>query len=102
MVYRAMVTAGPPLDGPWMSKPFEPMSMDELLALPTAVDLKTAGRALGLTEAQSYKMAAEGTFPIPLKRYGRQYRGSRAAIFRELDLDPLAVPEPGPDRVKAA
>lgn len=102
MVCRAMVTAGPLAGWTWMSKPFEPMTMAELLALPTAVDLKTAGRAFGLTEAQSYKMAAEGTFPIELRRYGRQYRASRAAIFRELDLDPLAVPEPDPSPAKAA
>ncbi len=74
-----------------MSKALEPMSMEELLALPTAVDLRTAARALGIPANRAYELVQLGKFPCPVKRYGREWRVSRASIFRELDLDPLTV-----------
>lgn len=74
-----------------MSKPLEPMEMKELLALPVAVDLRTAARALGITANTAYAMVGNDTFPCPVRRYGREWRVSRASIFRELDLDPLMV-----------
>jgi len=74
-----------------MSKPLPPMTMEELIALPVAVDLRTAARALGITESRAYELARSGEFPVPLRRYGREWRASRASILRELDLDPLMV-----------
>jgi predicted DNA-binding transcriptional regulator AlpA len=74
-----------------MSKPLPPMTMEELIALPVAVDLRTAARALGITESRAYELARTGEFPVPVKRYGREWRVSRASILRELDLDPLMV-----------
>jgi predicted site-specific integrase-resolvase len=67
------------------------MTMEELLALPVALDLKTAARALGIAKGRAYEMAAAGTFPCPIRRYGNKYRISRASVFRELDLDPTVV-----------
>ena len=72
-----------------MPSPLPPMSMQELLALPVAVDLRTAARALGITANRAYELVRTGAFPCPVKRYGREWRVSRASIFRELDLDPL-------------
>jgi hypothetical protein len=74
-----------------MSKPLPPMAMEELIALPVAVDLRTAARALGITESRAYELARLDKFPVPVKRYGREWRVSRASILRELDLDPLMV-----------
>lgn len=71
------------------------MSMSELLALPVAVDLRTAARALGITANRAYELVRTGAFPCPVKRYGREWRVSRASIFRELDLDPLVVSRRG-------
>ena len=81
-----------------MSKPLPPMTMAELLALPVAVDLRTAARALRITANQAYVLVRVGKFPVPVKRYGREWRVSRASIFRELDLDPAMVTAtPGPE-----
>ena len=77
-----------------MPSPLPPMSMQELLALPVAVDLRTAARALGITANQAYVLNSAGKFPVPTKRYGREWRVSRASIFRELDLDPAMVSPP--------
>jgi excisionase family DNA binding protein len=74
-----------------MPSPLPRMGMEELLALPVAVDLPTAARALGITANRAYELVRNGTFPCPVKRYGREWRVSRASIFRELDLDPLMV-----------
>ena len=85
-----------------MSKPLPPMTMGELLQLPVAVDLRTAARALGITEGRAYELVRLGKFPVPVKRYGREWRVSRASIFRELDLDPAMVAAPGASRESAA
>jgi hypothetical protein len=83
-------------------KPLPPMTMDELLALPVAVDLKTAARALGIVPNRAYELVALGTFPCPVKRYGREWRVSRASIFRELDLDPAMTAPPAAVQEPAA
>lgn len=70
----------------------EPMSMVELLQLPVSVDLRTAARALGIASSgKAYEMVRLSQFPVPVRRYGREWRVSRASILRELDLDPLMV-----------
>jgi hypothetical protein len=79
-----------------MSLPLEPMTMDELLALPVAVDLRTAGRALGITANRCYELVAQDKFPVPVRRDGRKWVVARASIFRALDLDPMAVSGPMP------
>jgi hypothetical protein len=81
-----------------------PVPLDELLALPTAVDLETAARALGLPPEQACMLAGSGRFPVRVMRYGRiqNWSVSRASIFRELDLDPAMVAEPPPAERPAA
>jgi hypothetical protein len=69
--------------------------MDELLALPVVVDLRTAARALGIGRNNAYQLAASGTFPCPIQRYGPQYRITRADLFRALGLNPAMVEPPG-------
>ena len=65
--------------------------MEDLLKLPVSVDLRTAARALRITANKAYELARLGEFPVPVRRYGREWRVSRASILRELDLDPLMV-----------
>jgi hypothetical protein len=85
-----------------VAKPLKPMSMAELLALPVAVPLLTAARALGITANRAYELVRLDEFPCPVRRYGREWRVSRASIFRELDLDPAMVAEPPPAERPAA
>jgi predicted DNA-binding transcriptional regulator AlpA len=50
------------------------MSSDEILALPSVVDLMTAARALGLGRTKAYELARRGHFPCRLIRVGSTYR----------------------------
>jgi len=67
------------------------MSMEELLALPVSVDLRTAARAFGIGRDAAYRMAAAGIFPCPVRREGQQYRVTRPDLFRAVGLPPDAV-----------
>ena len=70
------------------------MTMEDLLALPVTIDLRTAARALGIGKNAAYEMAAAGTFPCPVQRYGQQYRMTRPHLFTYLGLDPAMVTLP--------
>ncbi|MFF3897927.1 helix-turn-helix transcriptional regulator [Streptomyces sp. NPDC001812] len=65
------------------------LTSEEVLALPAAVDLVTAGRALGLGRTTAYDLARRGEFPVPLLRLGAQYRCTRASL-----LDLLGIEQP--------
>jgi predicted DNA-binding transcriptional regulator AlpA len=41
----------------------QPLTFDQLNALPTAVDLTTAARALGIGRTKAYQLAKAGEFP---------------------------------------
>lgn len=64
------------------------MTRAELLALPTAVDLTTAARALGLGRTKAQELARAGQWPTPLLRLGSTYRVPTAALLRLLELAP--------------
>ncbi|MEU3898816.1 hypothetical protein [Streptomyces sp. NPDC045251] len=64
------------------------MSTAEILDLPAAVDVLTAGRALNIGRTRSYDLAKRGEFPVPLLRLGAQYRARRADL-----LDLLGIPD---------
>ncbi|MEU9833274.1 hypothetical protein AB0D67_17250 [Streptosporangium sp. NPDC048047] len=63
------------------------MSLEELRALPVAVDLVTAGRAWGFGRTKSHELARRGEFPCPVLRIGNQYRVTRADLLRSLSID---------------
>jgi hypothetical protein len=71
------------------------MSMEELLALPVVVELRVAARAVGIGRNKAYEYAAAGQFPgdppLPVHRYGGEWRVTRADLFRHLGLDPALV-----------
>jgi len=71
------------------------MSLAELLALPTAIDLVTAGRAWGFGRTKSHDLARAGEFPCPVLRIGNAYRVTRADLLRSLGIDPLQVDASG-------
>lgn len=64
------------------------MQLAELLALPVAVDLETANRALLIGRTKGFDLAKRGAYPCEVTRVGRTYRVSRAALLRALDVDP--------------
>lgn len=80
-----------------------PMSLAELVALPPAVDLPTAGRAWGFGRTKSHELARAGEFPCPVLRLGHAYRVTRADLLRSLGIDPdvTAAGLPSPAAVPA-
>ncbi|OLF04701.1 hypothetical protein BLA60_39460 [Actinophytocola xinjiangensis] len=64
------------------------LSREELLALPTAVDLVTAANALGISRTKAYRMARFEEFPVPVLRLGNSYRVPTAPLLRFLGIDP--------------
>ena len=62
------------------------MSIAELKALPAAVDLLTAARALGLGRTKAYELARRGEFPCPVFRVGDTYRVPTTALLELLGI----------------
>ncbi|MFJ7590818.1 helix-turn-helix domain-containing protein [Streptomyces sp. NPDC097617] len=67
------------------------LTVEEVLSLPAAVDLVTAGRACGISRTTAYDLARRGKFPVPLLRLGAQYRARRVDL-----LDLLGIEQPAP------
>lgn len=66
------------------------MTLQEILALPVAVDLTTAGRAWHLGRTKSHELARAGEFPCRVLRLGSQYRVTRSDLLDSLGIDPGA------------
>ncbi len=64
------------------------MTRTELLALPAAVDLSTAARALGFGRTKAQELARAGQWPTTLLRLGSAYRVPTAALLRLLEITP--------------
>jgi predicted site-specific integrase-resolvase len=67
------------------------MTEAEVLALPAAVDLATAGRALGIGRTKAFELAREGRFPVKVLQVGKKFRVPRTALLKALNIDPAAV-----------
>ena len=52
----------------------QPLTHDELLALPAVVDIETAARAIGIGRTKAYALARTGDFPCSTLHLGRCYR----------------------------
>ncbi len=63
----------------------EPMTREELLALPTTTTIEIAARALGLGRTRAYELAKLGQFPCKVIRVGVSYRVVTADLQRLLD-----------------
>jgi hypothetical protein len=73
----------------------QPMTMDELRALPVRVRIKDAARALDIGQSAAYEQARTGEIDeVPVHRVGNGYRVNRADLFRRLGLDPTMVRAP--------
>lgn len=73
-----------------------PLSVAELRALPAAVPISLACRALGIGTTKGYELARKGEFPVPLKPVGNaKYRAPKSAILQYLGvLEEQPVREP--------
>ena len=71
------------------------LTREELLALPAAVDLVTAGRALGVGRTKAHELARRGEWPTRLLRLGMQYRVPTADLLALLGMSP-DMSEAGP------
>ncbi|WP_207945658.1 helix-turn-helix domain-containing protein [Actinomadura sp. 7K534] len=65
----------------------EPMTQEELAALPTTTTIETAARALGLGRTRAYQLARENRFPCKVIRIGTTYRVITADLQRTLATD---------------
>ncbi|MFB9463566.1 integrase [Streptomyces cinereospinus] len=65
----------------------------ELLALPAAVDLDTANRALSIGRSTGYALAKRGQYPCRVLRLGNAYRVVTAELHRLLGIDPAEAAE---------
>lgn len=87
---------------PGMGRPQFPegerMTTEELAALPAMVNLRTAGRALGLGRDTTYSMAKGGTFPVEVLTFGRFLRVRKADLMRYLHLNMDGTPAAAPER----
>ena len=61
---------------------------DEIRTWPATVDVPTAGRAFGVGRDESYRLAREGAFPVPVLRLGRYLRVTRSAVLAALGMNP--------------
>ncbi len=63
------------------------MTRGELLALPVAVDLDTANRALAIGRSTGYDLAKRGEYPVKVLRLGNAYRVVTAELYRLLGVE---------------
>ena len=70
------------------------MTWEELRLLPSAVDLETAGRALGIGRSKIYAMAKTGELQqtIRVLKLGHAYRVVTADLYRVLGVSPDEEP----------
>jgi hypothetical protein len=68
------------------------LTPDEVLALPAAVDLVTAGRAFGIGRTLAHELARHGDFPVPVIKIGNRYRVRRSDLIQYLGLSDYSDP----------
>lgn len=64
------------------------MTRADLLALPAAVDIVTAGRAVGVGRTKAHELARTGQFPVAVLRLGNSYRVRTADLLTYLGIEP--------------
>ena len=66
-----------------------PLTAEQLLALPSTVDIVMAGNAMGMSRAKSYQMLQNGEWPdeVPVRRLGNRLRVPTAPLLRYLGIE---------------
>lgn len=75
-----------------------PVTFPELFDLPVVVDLRTAGRAVGISIGTAYKLVHANAFPCPVMRLGHRYKVPTAALIEALHIDRVPVYEEDVER----
>lgn len=57
------------------------MTDAELAALPSVIDIRTAGRALGISSALAYRLARNGDFPVETFTVGARHRVAKHKLL---------------------
>jgi hypothetical protein len=70
----------------------QPLTFDQLYALPTVVDLMTAARALGIGRTKAYQLAHTGQFPCRIIRVGTNYHIPTAELLKVLGVASVPLP----------
>ncbi|MDG4795075.1 DNA-binding protein [Micromonospora sp. WMMD1082] len=70
---------------------------ERIRALGPVTDLATTARIFGLSRSLAYDLAKRNEFPIPVLRFGSNYRVPVAAILQALHLLTAADPKPADD-----
>ena len=78
------------------------MTTEKLAALPAMVDLRTAGKALGLGRDASYSLAKDETFPVEVLTLGRFLRVRKADLMAYLHLNMDGTPLSAPSSERGA
>ncbi|WP_157436479.1 helix-turn-helix transcriptional regulator [Actinospica robiniae] len=65
-----------------------PPSPNSPSELPPVVNVVTAAAWLGVGRTTAYRLAANGTFPVPVLRIGTSLRVPTAPLLRLLDIEP--------------
>ena len=66
------------------------MATTQAAELPLTTDAVTAGQILGFGRSATYKLIADGKFPVRVLSIGRKKRVSRADLLAYLGETPIA------------
>lgn len=75
------------MKAPNLSRKVQGLTGEELLALPAAIDLDTANRALMIGRSTGYALARQGRYPVRVLRLGNAYRVVTADLHKLLGLE---------------
>ncbi|QIQ05113.1 helix-turn-helix domain-containing protein [Streptomyces liangshanensis] len=67
------------------------LSFTDLFNLPTAVDVRTAARALNISPAMAYRLINQNTFPCRVLHVGGIYRIATCELMRSLGIEEMPV-----------
>lgn len=68
-----------------------PLTIEQVLRLPSSVDLITAARALRVSRNKAYKLAGADAFPCRVIRIGDMWRVPTAELLAVLGIDLTAA-----------
>lgn len=73
----------------------DPLTRDQLLSLPTVVNLVTTARALGIGRTKAYELAQSRQFTCRVLRVGYSYHVPTAGLLELLGISHLREHTPG-------
>ncbi|QKT06075.1 hypothetical protein HUN08_01860 [Gordonia sp. X0973] len=71
-----------------------PMTVDEIHALPQVVGIEEASRALGWSRLHGYRLNQAGEFPLPVHKVGNRFKIKKSDLLDYLGLSENPAPTP--------